>query len=475
MLQITGSVIPGRVKGGPLNWHQGYEMSAARLQMELLLQAGRLLLEYNESTGAIHGSLMATARALTDDTCHVVVSYGGVTVFLGEEVAARAPVKELRYNTALQARVHEILGQLRRGDLDSSAALVGLKGLESATPPFSRWLAVPTLGAGAGGLAALSGADGGAAAVAGVATSLGLLVRQELGRLRFCLLAQPLTAAFIGAVLGGLAIRLGWTRSLELVLIVPALMLVPGPHLINGLLDLIDNYLPMTLSRLGLAAGILLATALGIVLGVELMLPGPLLAEHGGNPPHLNLPLNTMLAGIVTCSFAVFYNTAWRHLGMAILGGMAGHGLRYVGLEMGWSLEAATFLGGLTVGAMSAWMARRSRTPVAVIAFAGAVTMIPGSCIYRALGGALQLARLPSLADAATVTTTLVNTFQACLVVGALALGLIGGARAVLALAGDRDTAVGSRVDAFLGQAGRLRPGAETRQGLINGGKNHAT
>ena len=56
------------------------------------------------------------------------------------------------------------------------------------------------------------------------------------------------------------------------------------------------------------------------------------------------------LAGIVTCGFAIFYKTAWTHIGMATLGGMAGHGLRFLALEADWSLEAATFLGGFTVG-----------------------------------------------------------------------------------------------------------------------------
>ena len=144
-----------------------------------------------------------------------------------------------------------------------------------------------------------------------------------------------------------------------------------------------------------------------------------------------------ILAGIVTCGFAVFYNTAWRQLWMATVPGMAGHGLRFLVLEAGWRLPAATFLGGLAVGVISAWMARSRKMPVAVIAFAGAVTMIPGLHLYRALGGALQLARLGDLTDPGTVAWTLGNALQASLVVGGLALGLILGARAVLALAGE--------------------------------------
>jgi uncharacterized membrane protein YjjP (DUF1212 family) len=421
-------------------------MSTRRLHTDLLLQAGRLLLEYNESTEAIHRALTETARALTEETCHVAVSYRGVAVCLAGEGAALRPVKQLRYNTAVLARVHEILDELRRDKLDASAALARLDAVEAATPRHSRWLATLVLGAAAACLAGLLGADVAAAAVAGLATGLGLLARQELEHRHFSLLTLPLTAALIGAVLGGLAIQLDWTRTPELVLIVPALMLVPGPHLINGLLDLIDNHLPMSLSRLGLAAGILLASGLGVVLGVELTLPGPL-PEQGGNADHLNLASDMVLAGIVTCGFAVFYNTAWRQLWMAVLGGMAGHGLRFLALEAGGSLEAATFLGGLTVGAVSAWMARSSRTPVAVIAFAGAVTMIPGLSLYRALAGVLKMARLPDIMDTKTVVETLGNAFQGCLVVSGLALGLIVGARVVLALTQKQDLPRGSRVD----------------------------
>ena len=76
-------------------------MATRRLQTEMLLYAGRLLLEYNESTGAIHRALTATARALTAEACNVAVSYSGVTVALAGDAPMLMPVHELRYNTAL--------------------------------------------------------------------------------------------------------------------------------------------------------------------------------------------------------------------------------------------------------------------------------------------------------------------------------------------------------------------------------------
>jgi uncharacterized membrane protein YjjP (DUF1212 family) len=416
-------------------------MSARGLHTDLLVLAGRLLLEYNESTGEIHRALTATARALTNESCNIAVHYRGVIVALAGDSPALGPVAELRYNTAVQARVHAILLQVRKGELEPAAALSRLGTVEADTPRHSRWLAVLVLGAAAASLACILGADAGAATVAGVAAGLGLLVRQELGRRHVSLLALPLAAALLGAVLGGLAIRLGWSRTPGLVLIVPALMLVPGPHLINALLDLIDNYLPMSLARLGLATGILLASALGVTLGIELTLPElPPAAESAARSGHLTLLLDMALAGVVTCGFAVFYNTARGQLWMAAVGGMVGHGLRFLALEAGCRLEAATFLGGLAVGAVSAWMVRSARAPVAVLAFAGAVTMMPGLHIYRALGGALQLARQADEMAPAAVAGALGNAAQAFLVVSGLALGLLLGARAVPARDRMRET-----------------------------------
>jgi uncharacterized membrane protein YjjP (DUF1212 family) len=186
-------------------------MTPRRLQTELLAHAGRLLLEYNESTEAIHRALMATSKVLSDEACHIAVAYNGVAVSLAGEGPALMPVRELRYNTAIQARVHTILVQVRRGELEPATALAQLDRVEADTPRQARAVAILVLGVAAASLAGLLGADTGAAVVAGLAAGLGLFARQELGRRHFSLLALPLTAALIGAVLGSLAIRLGWT------------------------------------------------------------------------------------------------------------------------------------------------------------------------------------------------------------------------------------------------------------------------
>ena len=424
------SEAPSAQLGGP-----NEESPLSRPVLPLLADAGRLLLEYNESTGQIHRSLTATARALIGDECEVAVTYGGVAVELAAEGRMRMSVRELRYNAALQARVHTVLRQLQCRKIDVSTALDQLQRVERETPAYSWWLSALMLGLAGASLAVLLGADRGTVIVTGVATSLGLVVRQELGRRHFSLLTLPFAGGFVGAVLGGIAIRLGWTRTPGLALIVPSLMLVPGPHLINGLLDLVDNYVPMSIARLALAASILVAIALGVVLGIELTLPDLPRVEQNPNVNCPNVVFDVLLAAVVTIGFALYYNTDWGHIGIATAGGMAGHGLRFLALESGWGLVPATFLGGVAVGLVAAWASRSYKAPIAVMAFAGAVTMMPGVQIYPALSGSLRLARQDEAAGLPLIAGTLGDAFQACLIVIALAIGLIISSRFVLLMA----------------------------------------
>ena len=137
-------------------------MATHRIETEMLAAAGRLLLEYNESTGQIERTLATTARALTNESLDIAVMYGGVVVSLGDDGPLVKPVRELRYNAALQARVHSILRRVRDGELGVSAATAELARAEADTPKHSRWLAIAVLGVAASALAALLGADVGA-------------------------------------------------------------------------------------------------------------------------------------------------------------------------------------------------------------------------------------------------------------------------------------------------------------------------
>lgn len=359
------------------------------------------------------------------EECEIAVSYLGVTVSLDGESPVTSSAPEIRYNTAFQVRIHDVLEQLGNRQITAAEGLTLLQRLEHDTPRHPAWLAVTMLGTAAAALASLLGADVGAIVIAGLATGIGLIARKLLSRGHATGLALPFVAALIGGVIGGIAIRQGWTTSPGLALIVPCLMLVPGPHLINGLLDLVDNQLPMSMARPALATAILVAAGLGLLIGVELSISSLPELRQSFVTDQPSLLVDMFLAGIVTAGFSVYYNTSWPLVGLTIVGGAIGHGLRSLAIRADWSLEAATFLGGFAVGAVSTWLARSSKAPVAVIAFAGAVTMMPGLQIYGALRGVVQLARLQQGAELPTITAMLANGAESVAVVAALGLGLI--------------------------------------------------
>ncbi len=160
------------------------------------------MLEYNESTGEIERTLATTARAITNERLVLNPSYGGIALSVGDESPVLMRVRELRYNAALQTRVHHILKSLQQGTIGVSMALAELEQVELTTPRYSGWIAALILGLAAAALALLLGGDYFAVATAGVSTAIGLLARQEFGRRHFSLLALPFAASLIGAVFG---------------------------------------------------------------------------------------------------------------------------------------------------------------------------------------------------------------------------------------------------------------------------------
>jgi len=293
----------------------------------------------------------------------------------------------------------------------------------------NRWLLACIFGIAAAALARLLQADWGAVAVSGVSSGLGLLARQELAKRHVVLFAMPFTAALIGSVLGGLVIRAGWTATPGFCLMVPALMLVPGPHLINGLYDMLENHMQTGIARLGLASGILVAAALGVFLGGWLTLGMTTVSAVPSPDANITLLVDVLLAGVAACGFGAFYNEPWRVLWTSILCGMVGHGIRFVAMHNGVSQEIATLFACLAIGAMANVAVDRMRLPFAAVAFAGAVPMMPGVFIYQGIAGAMQIAREGAHAEAAQLAATFACFFKACFVVGAMGLGLLIGAR----------------------------------------------
>jgi uncharacterized membrane protein YjjP (DUF1212 family) len=395
--------------------------------LHFLQLAVRLLLEYNVRSTTLERRTESLARYLGVNT-QTVAGYREATLATPDGRSFYVQAPELRINVAVRAATDHLIDELSEGHIGLGEATRTLETLERTTPRHPRWVVTVLFACAASAIAWLLRADWGAIVASGVSSATGLIARQELAKRSRILFVQPLAGGLIGAVLGGLAIRLGWTSTPGFCLIVPALMLVPGPHLINAAYDMLENHMPTGICRLLLSLGILGATALGVVLGGWMVVGPAVLSTAPSESMRLTLLLDVVLAGVAACGFAVFYNAPWRFVWVSIVCGMAGHGVRYVSLEY-LGIEIATLFASLAIGLIAGAAADRLRLPFSSVAFAGAVPMMPGVLIYQSFGGAMRLSSAGAAADPALAAATLALFLKSFFVVGAMALGLLVGAR----------------------------------------------
>src|SRR5262249_28158185 len=136
---------------------------------------------------------------------------------------------------------------------------------------------------------------------------------------------QPLVAAVIAGIIGALAVRNDLSSSLRLVAVCPCMILVPGPHVLNGMLDLIAARNHLRAARFIFCGLIILTISAGLLLGL-----GALDVSLPVDPPGRAVPLweDVMSAGVAAAAYSVFFSTPLRMVAWPVGVGMLAHALR---------------------------------------------------------------------------------------------------------------------------------------------------
>jgi uncharacterized membrane protein YjjP (DUF1212 family) len=396
--------------------------------LHLLLLSARLLHEYNVRVELIKRWIDRLSQHL-GVSVRVVFAYRDVAIIAADGRYLHAEVPEFRNNVAVYMATCEVMDDLCKGHLGIDEARKRLESVQRNASLYKRWMVAIIFGIATSAFAFLLGGDWGTIIVSGIATGLGMIVRQQLAKRDLTLFAQPFAAGLIGAIFGGLAIQLHWTLTPGLCLIVPALMIVPGPHFINSVDDLLENHLRTSVFRLVLGMSIVFAGALGAILGGWLTLSAAPVGSGPATPIPITLALDVVLASVAAAGVGISYNSPARALWISILCGLVGHGLRFICMKQGIGLAAATLVGCFAIGVISDIAVKRLRLPFTAVAFAGAVTMMPGLLLYESIVGAIRLGIVGKEGDAMLVTATFAPLFRAILVVSAMTIGLLLGAR----------------------------------------------
>ncbi len=206
------------------------------------------------------------------------------------------------------------IGKLDAGRISVPAAMEMVKEI-AHRPPAPTWLFALAAAAGAAALSVIFGVEHlGAIALIVASSAAGAVLRRAISGHSTNALLQPLCAALLAGMIGALATRFNLSSSLRLVAVCPCMILVPGPHFLNGMMDLsaarVQSY--WSTARLIFAGLVVTAISLGLLLGLGIL--GVTLPVDG---PGRVVPLwlDVISAGVAVAAYSIFFSTPLRMLG----------------------------------------------------------------------------------------------------------------------------------------------------------------
>jgi len=317
------------------------------------------------------------------------------------------------------AAAKTVLEEAEQGRLTLAALSDRLDAIEHHPPAYPRWLVALALGGTAASLSRLFGGDWGAFLVAGLAGIVSTWLRLALGGRGANPVLVAFTAALLGGLIGGAGVRLGASHTAALCLVTPAMILVPGVPLINGVQDMIRNHVTLGLSRLGFAGLLVSAIAFGLVTGA--LVTGVRIPVNAATVT-IGLAQDALFSATAAAGFALLFNVPPRLIWACIACGIASHTLRTLLFQLGVDIIVGTLIGSLAAGFLAHGFARAFDAPPPAFAFPGVVAMIPGAYAFRAVVGCLQIAR--TAASPAVVAETLALAITVALMVAGIAIGI---------------------------------------------------
>jgi uncharacterized membrane protein YjjP (DUF1212 family) len=399
---------------GPLTYEPALKTTAL---------AATLLFAHGQTTDSTVTAAERLGRAL-GVTVRVLPYWGEIIVELdGTPLSQIVPAKPLGVDMGRVLAVTTVIDQIRHGTLSAESAQ---SALESAgrLPPVSTLRFTLFAAIGAASLGIIFGApDAISLLLIAVTAAVGALVRRWLSGFSNNPLIQPLCAAFTAGIVAAASSLFQLSDAVALVGFCPCMVLVPGPHILNGAIDLARTRIALGITRLAYAGVIMLLICAGGLFGFTAV--GANLAIAGPSPP-VPLVIDVIAAGCAVASFGTFFSMPCRLLAFPIVAGMLAHAARWVLISVaGTNAATGALVACMLVSVLATPVADRLHLPFAALAFSAVVSLMPGFFLFNAATGLVELVSIGPSAPAALLTSIAANGAMAFLIIMAMAFGLI--------------------------------------------------
>ncbi|WP_440642667.1 threonine/serine ThrE exporter family protein [Bradyrhizobium sp. PUT101] len=199
---------------------------------------------------------------------------------------------------------------------------------------------------------------------------------------------QPFAAALVAGAIVSLLSSAHLAISQHLVAACPCMVLVPGPHFLNGAIDLVRARIALGAARILFASLVIVAICAGLLIGLSF---GPTRLDAPVTSVQVPFFYDLCAAGVAVAAYGAFFNMPWRMLPAPIAIGVSAHALRWLVLDAGASMQLGALAGCTLAGLSSALLSRRLRVPFGAIAFAAVVSLIPGIFMFQTAADALSI------------------------------------------------------------------------------------
>lgn len=385
--------------------------------------AATLLFAHGQTTERTVIAAERLGRAL-GVTVRVLPYWGALTVELdGAPVSQIVPAKPLGIDMGRVLAVTTVIDQVCDGMLPAEAAKSALE-LAGRLPPASTPRFTLFAALGAASLGVIFGTlDTTSLLLIAASAAIGALVRRWLSGFSNNPLIQPLCAALVAGVVAAAASRFQLSDAITLVAFCPCMVLVPGPHILNGAIDLARTRIALGIVRLAYAGVIVLLICAGDLFGFTAI--GANLAIAGSSPP-VPLLIDVIAAGCAVAAFGTFFSMPWRLLAFPIAIGMVAHAARWALISIaGGSAPTGALVACMLVSVLATPVADRLHLPFAAVAFSAVVSLMPGFFLFNAATGLAELVLIGPTAPSALLTSNVTSGATAFLIIMAMTFGLI--------------------------------------------------